>query len=153
MHTNPSQATICVASEFANRGDGFPGLEKAYDFAVPTGDVATLQEGAIYNAVAQGKPCNFGEATTTDGRVDALGLSVLTDDKNFFPVYNPALTIRESVYQAHPQIEKIINPITAKLTTATLQKLNAEVDVAGHDPATVARTWLQDQGFIGKPAR
>lgn len=150
VQSNPSKATMCVAAEFANRSDGFPGLQKFYGFSVPKGDVATLQEGAIYNAVAKGDPCNFGEADTTDGRLQALGLSVLTDDKGFFPVYNPALTIRQPVYKEHPDIAEIINPIAAKLTTTTLQKLNGKVDVDGKDPVDVARTWLQDQGFIGK---
>lgn len=149
-NTDPTKATTCIASEFANRSDGWPGLQKAYGFTLPAGAVATLQEGAIYNAVGNGNPCNFGEADTTDGRLEALKLTALPDDKNFFPVYNPALTLRQQVFQAHPDIAKIINPIAAKLTTETLIHLNGQVDVQGKTPADVARTWLQDQGFIGK---
>ena len=44
----------------------------------------TLATGAIYAATDQGE-CNFGEVFTTDGRIKALDLTVLEDDKNFFP--------------------------------------------------------------------
>jgi osmoprotectant transport system substrate-binding protein len=149
VHTNPSAASMCVASEFAGRSDGLPGLEKAYGFTVPKGGLASLAEGAIYNAVSNSDPCNFGEITTTDGRVQALGLTVLQDDKQFFPIYNPALTVRESVYNDHPELAKIAEPIAAALTDEELRQLNGDVDVEGKDPTQVARAWLQAKGFIG----
>jgi osmoprotectant transport system substrate-binding protein len=149
VQINPSKASICVASEFAGRNDGFPGLEKAYGFTVPPNGLATIAEGAIYNSVAKNNPCNFGEITTTDGRIQALELSVLDDDKQFFPVYNPALTVRESVYTDHPDVAKLLEPIAAALTNDVLQQLNGDVDVKGQDPTEVAKTWLQAKGFIG----
>ena len=146
--TNPSAASMCVASEFAGRSDGLPGLEKAYGFTVPKGGLATIAEGAIYDAIHKGDPCNFGETTTTDGRIQALGLTVLQDDKQFFPVYNPALTVRESVYQDHPDLAKIADPIATALTNEEFQRLNGDVDVKGKDPKQVARDWLLAKGFI-----
>jgi len=149
-HTNPAQATLCVASEFAGRNDGLPGLEKAYGFTLDNAHLATLAEGAIYNAVAKNDPCNFGEADTTDGRIPGLGLTVLRDDKQFFPIYNPALTLPDAVYQAHPNLAKIIEPIARALSTPVLQQLNSEVDVKGEDPTQVALAWCQSQGFVGR---
>ena len=148
--TDPAKASLCVASEFVGRSDGLPGLEKAYGFTVPPGGTATLAEGAIYNSVAKSNPCNFGEATTTDGRIKGLGLVSLVDDKNFFPVYNPAVTVRKSVVDANPNVAKVLNPIADALDTATIQDLNTQVDIKGQQPADVAKTWLQSKGFIGK---
>lgn len=147
--SDPAKASTCVASEFAGRSDGWPGLQKAYGFSLPKSDVATLAEGAIYDAIGKGKPCAFGEVATTDGRIKALGLTPVPDDKKFFPVYNPALTVRESVYRDDPAIEKIANPIAAALTDGVLQELNGEVDIKGKEPAEVAETWLKSKGFIG----
>ncbi|MEU9841191.1 glycine betaine ABC transporter substrate-binding protein [Actinomadura sp. NPDC048032] len=147
--SDPAKASTCVASEFAGRSDGWPGLQKAYGFSLPKADVATLAEGAIYDAVGKGKPCAFGEVATTDGRIKALGLTPVPDDKKFFPVYNPALTVRETVHRDDPAIEKIVNPIAAALTDAVLQELNGEVDIKGEQPAKVAETWLKSKGFIG----
>ncbi|WP_059005646.1 glycine betaine ABC transporter substrate-binding protein [Streptomyces specialis] len=146
---DPGQATLCIASEFAGRDDGLPGLEEAYGFHVEGGNLATLAEGAIYNAVADNDPCNFGEAATTDGRIEGLGLTVLTDDKHFFPVYNPALTVRASVLEEHPDLEPVFAAIAPALTDEALQGLNARVDIDGEDAADVARDWLQQEGFIG----
>lgn len=148
--SDPSKASTCVASEFAGRSDGWPGLQKAYGFTLPKSNVATLAEGAIYDAIGKGDPCNFGEVATTDGRVKALALTPVPDDKSFFPVYNPALTVRDSVYRKNPAIEKIADPIAAALTDSVLQELNGEVDIKGKQPAEVAETWLQSKGFIGK---
>lgn len=148
--TDPAKASLCVASEFVGRDDGLPGLEKAYGFKLPSARMATLDEGAIYNSVAKSKPCNFGEAFTTDGRIKGLGLTVLDDDKHFFPVYNPALTIRESVYNAHPALAKAFAPIAQALTTPVIQELNTEVDAKGQEATDVAQTWMRDKGFIGK---
>jgi len=147
--TDPAKASLCVASEFVGRNDGLPGLEKAYGFTRPP-DTATLAEGAIYNSVAKSSPCNFGEATTTDGRIKGLQLITLVDDKNFFPVYNPAVTLKKSIADANPNIAKVLNPIADALDTATVQDLNTQVDIAGKQPADVAKTWLQSKGFIGK---
>lgn len=147
--SDPSKASTCVASEFAGRSDGWPGLQKAYGFSLPKSDVATLAEGAIYDAVGKGKPCAFGEVATTDGRIKALGLTPVPDDKKFFPVYNPALTVRESVYRDDPAVEKIVRPIAAALTDAVLRELNGEVDIKGEQPSRVAETWLKSKGFIG----
>jgi osmoprotectant transport system substrate-binding protein len=148
-HTNPGAASMCVASEFAGRSDGLPGLEKAYGFTVPKGGLASLPEGAIWNPVSEGDPCNFGEISTTDGRIQALGLKVLDDDKGFFPFYNPALTVRESVYNDHPDLAKIAEPLAIALTDDALQQLNGDVDVDGKDATQVAETWLKAEGFIG----
>jgi len=75
---------------------------------------------------------------------------VLTDDKHFFPVYNPAVTVRKSVADANPNLAKVLDPIAQALDTTTMQNLNAQVDIQGKQPADVAKTWLQSKGFIGK---
>jgi osmoprotectant transport system substrate-binding protein len=150
VRSDPSQATMCIASEFAGREDGWPGLEKTYGFKLADDHVATIAEGAIYNGVSKGEPCNFGEAAATDGRIPALDLVVLEDDKQFFPVYNPALTVRESVYEKNPALSKVMDPIARALTTPVLQELNTAVDIDGEDPTKVAEEWLQEQDFTGK---
>jgi osmoprotectant transport system substrate-binding protein len=150
VQTNPAKASMCVASEFMGRPDGLPGLEKAYGFTVPPNELKIIAEGAFYTSVANGDPCVFSEAGTTDGRISNLGLTILTDDKNFFPIYNPALTVRESICKNHPDLLKIIEPIALALTDEELQHLNGDVDIKGEVHTTVAQNWLQAKGFIGK---
>jgi osmoprotectant transport system substrate-binding protein len=146
--SDPSLATICVESEFANRNDGLPGLLKAYGMNVPPSNVKLLDTGVIYNETAKGGACNFGEVFATDGRIKAQNLTVLTDDKHFFPVYQGAPTLKKDTLARYPQIQQILAPLTQKLTTETMRSLNAQVDVDGDDPASVAQDWLKQQGLL-----
>ncbi|MFS8478994.1 MAG: glycine betaine ABC transporter substrate-binding protein [Micromonosporaceae bacterium] len=146
---DPQQATFCGAAEFFGRDDGWPGLQEAYGFELPRSSVAELALGAIYNSIDKSDPCIFGEVFETDGRIEALGLTVLEDDKNFFPVYNPSLTVRKQIMDEYPQLAAIIEPISAALDGDTLRKLNAKVDVDGENEQQVARDWLAEKGFIG----
>ena len=60
------------------------------------------------------------------------------------------LALKKSIADANPNIAKVLNPIADALDTATIQDLNTQVDIAGKQPADVAKTWLQSKGFIGK---
>jgi osmoprotectant transport system substrate-binding protein len=56
--------------------------------------------------------------------------------------------VREDVMKEYPQVAKLFAPISKKLTTQTLQKLNAKVDVEGQLEDQVAEEWLSKNGFI-----
>ncbi|RYU13877.1 glycine betaine ABC transporter substrate-binding protein [Nocardioides iriomotensis] len=145
------QRTFCVESEFKNRNDGFQPMLEKYDLPlgkeVPQGNVKTLATGAIYAATDKGE-CNFGEIFTTDGRIKALDLTVLEDDRQFFPKYNVATVFRKEVLDQHPELKDLFAPVSAKLDDKTLIELNAQVDVDGRDPVDVAHDWLKKEGFL-----
>ncbi|MCZ4278007.1 glycine betaine ABC transporter substrate-binding protein [Rhodococcoides yunnanense] len=148
VRTDPAAASTCVETEFNVRQDGFPGLAAKYEFdpnAVPR---EILQTGIIYQATADGNPCKFGEVFTTDGRIIALDLVLLEDDRSFFPKYNPALIMRKDFADAHPQVTEVMAPISAMLTDEVMTELNRQVDVEGNEPAEVARDWLVSEGFV-----
>lgn len=138
---------LCVESEFSVRNDGLPGMAKAYGTAFKPAQISELATGAIYQATG-GDQCQFGEVFTTDGRIVEFKLTVLKDDKNFFPKYNPAPNVRQEVFTAHPQVADVFAPVSAALDEATMTKLNAEVDVDGKRPSTVARDWLKSKNLI-----
>ncbi len=148
VEENPDEATVCVGTEFSTRDDGLPGMEQAYDFEFPKENIVKIDEGLIYQQTDKGKQCNFGEVFQTDGRIEALNLELIKDDKSFFPIYNPALNVRKDVIEEYPQVVKLFAPISKKLTTEELQKLNAKVDVEGQLEDQVAEEWLQENGFI-----
>jgi osmoprotectant transport system substrate-binding protein len=148
VEENPEEATVCVGTEFSTRDDGLPGMEKAYDFEFPNENIVKISEGLIYQQIDTGKQCNFGEVFQTDSRIAKLDLKLIEDDKSFFPIYNPALTVSKEVIEKNPQIAKLFAPISEKLTTDELQKLNAKVDVEGQLEDQVAEEWLSQNGFI-----
>lgn len=147
----PEERTFCVGAEFNSRDDGLQPMLKTYDVplgpGVPKEQVNLFDSGAIYQAVTQGE-CNFGEVFTTDGRIPALNLTVLADDRNFFPNYNIAMVVREETLEEYPQLRELFETVSKKMTDEALMVMNARVDVDGEEPATVAFEWLQQEGFI-----
>ena len=143
-----SDATYCLESEFSTRDDGFPGMTKDYGLNVAKNQIKMLDTGVIYSETAKGSTCNFGEVFTTDGRISALKLTVLKDDKQFFPNYNAALTLKQSTLDKYPAIATIMNPVAAKLNNDTMTELNAQVDAQGLPADQVAKDWLKQNGFI-----
>ncbi|WP_072688451.1 glycine betaine ABC transporter substrate-binding protein [Rhodococcus marinonascens] len=151
IEADPKAASTCMESEFLVRQDGFAGMAARYGFDLARVHPNILQTGIIYEAIARGTSCRFGEVFTTDGRIIALDLLILEDDLHFFPNYNPAIVMRKDFADAHPQVAEVMAPVSAALTTAEITELNRRVDVEGEEPANVARDWLVDKGFITLP--
>lgn len=144
------EQTFCIESEFASRNDGFPNMLKAYDLKdSELADVTILDTGVIYQATSDGD-CTFGEVFTTDGRILALNLRVLEDDREYFPLYNVTPVVQTELLEAHPEIEEIFAQINPKITNEVMLELNAKVDVDGKDPAVVAKEWLVEEGFLSE---
>ena len=143
-----ADVSICVGGEFATRPDGLPGLEEAYDFELPADAVTALDEDALVYSEVDAGNCTFGSIFATDGRVGALGLTVLEDDEGFFPPFNGSLTVRADVLEANPELEELFAPISEALDDETMVELNAQVDVEGEDPEDVARAWLDENSDL-----
>ncbi|MDX3528362.1 glycine betaine ABC transporter substrate-binding protein [Streptomyces sp. ID05-39B] len=145
--TDPKAVTLCVESEFANRADGLPGMQKAYGMKVPADRITQMDTGIIYTQTAKGS-CTYGEVFTTDGRIKSMRLAVTADDRKFFPNYNAAPVVNSKTFEKWPAIAEVIDPVTAKLDNAVAQELNAKVDVDGEDPHQVALDWMKAEGFV-----
>ncbi|MEU0299540.1 glycine betaine ABC transporter substrate-binding protein [Streptomyces sp. NPDC006175] len=145
---DPKAVTVCVENEFASRDDGLPGMQKKYGMRLPASNIQKMDAGIIYTQVSESDSCLLGEVYTTDGRIKAMNLDVLEDDKQFFPNYNAAPAIHTATLDKYPEIAGLLAPVTKKLTTPLAQELNSKVDVDGQDPHEVAKDWLVKEGFI-----
>lgn len=145
---DPAAVTVCVENEFASREDGLPGMEKAYGMKIPTGNIRKMDAGIIYTQVSTSDSCLLGEVFTTDGRIKAMDLDVLADDRHFFPNYNAAPELNAKTLARYPVIAELLDPVTRKLTTEVARELNAKVDVDGQGAHEVAKDWLVKEGFI-----
>jgi len=150
IEDRPEEATLCLDNDddFLTRFDSLPGLERAYGFGFPEENLIEMSVDAVYDATDEAEICNFGVVFTTSGFIQELDLRLLEDDKKFFAVYNPALTVRQEVFKQYPQLQRIFTPISERLDTETLRELNCAVDVQGKSPENVARSWLRENGFI-----
>lgn len=147
---DPGTAATCVGTEFSVRQDGFPGLTKKYGIDADKVQKQIVQDAIVYTSVADAKQCRFGSVAATDGRIPGLGLKLLIDDLGFFPKYNAALVMRKDFADEHPEIIKVLTPISARLTNESVTELNRQVDVDGREPAEVARDWMVAEGFVTK---
>jgi len=143
----PSGVLFAVNPEFYERPDGFPALTKFYGMTIPSKQVKIMQAGLTYQAL-DNKQVDVAMVYSTDGLLRKFNLQVLTDDKSFFPIYNPALCIQKDVLAKYPEISTVLEPLTKTLTTEDITSLNYAVDVEGKAPADVANQYLKDNGLI-----
>ena len=143
----PAGSAWCVESEFQSRPDGWAGFKSKYGISDSNITTKVLDTGAIYQATKDGQ-CMVGEVFATDGRIGALGLMVPQEDISYFPPYNAALTMTDATAKKYPQLVKALAPIAAKISNATMQNLNARVDVLGEDADSVAKSFLVAAGLV-----
>ena len=138
---------MAVNAEFPKRPDGLPGLEKEYGFKTTRADLKAMDSGLTYQALKEDQ-VDIALVFATDGRIKAFDFRVLKDDKEFFPNYAIAPVVRTEVLKANPGLEKPLNELSAKLTDAVMQRLNAEVDVDKKPIEEVASGFLSDEGMM-----
>ncbi|HIW61176.1 MAG TPA: hypothetical protein H9881_01855 [Candidatus Stackebrandtia excrementipullorum] len=140
--------TFCLENEFESRTDGWPGMKDAYGFDIPGQNTSTMDSGIIYSQIGDG--CVFGVVLDTDGRILGNDLVTLTDDRGFFPIYEPSVTIRRAINDEYPEIAAVFEEIGRSLNTDTMRELNNRVDVEGRTPVSVAEEWLVQEGFLAE---
>jgi osmoprotectant transport system substrate-binding protein len=106
---------------------------KPLDFGGPL-TVQALKSGAI----------QVGELFSTS--VYDPTFLVLQDDKSLEAADNIVPVIRKAVDSS--AIDQLLNAISAKLTTDGMLALNKQVDIDKQDPATVAKTFLTQNGLL-----
>jgi len=147
LRDNPD-ASLCLESEFPSRSDGLVLTETYAGYDIPDSQITILDTGVIYSETAANN-CDFGEVFTTDGRIPALGLT-LVEDPGVNILYNLSMTIRNEKYQeAAESFDAIAELILAPLDNVRMAELNAKVSAEGEDPADVAREFLVEEGLIG----
>jgi osmoprotectant transport system substrate-binding protein len=138
---------MATTAEFPKREDGLIGLEKAYGFKAGRANIVPMEVGLVYNALAGGD-VDVAVVGATDGRIAAMGLTLLQDDKSFFPNYALAPVVRADVLAANPALKDILESLALRLDDPTMQFLNGEVDVNRKSIEEVAAAYLKAQGLI-----
>ncbi|MFP3938346.1 MAG: glycine betaine ABC transporter substrate-binding protein [Phycisphaerae bacterium] len=133
-------------AEFMERPDGYKALKEAYDFEFPSSP-KQLDPGLMYRSAAEGEVdviCGFA----TDGRIPAYDLTILEDDKDFFPPYDAAPLVRQDTLQQYPEIRDALNKLGGQISPEEMQHLNYLVDEEGRDAKAVAREFLLEKNLI-----
>jgi osmoprotectant transport system permease protein len=134
--------------EFANREDGYRGLKEKYP-DMKFQDVQPVDGGLRYTALTNGKT-NVIDSFSTDGLLKKFDLTVLEDDKEFFPPYYAVPIVRQETLEEHPELKEVLNLLKDKITDEKMQELNFKADVEKERPEDVARDFLIEEGLIKK---
>ncbi len=138
---------VALRDEWYEREDGFGRFRDIYGLNEDLVEITFIGMGLEYDALREGQiDISFGFAT--DGRIAAFDLDIIEDDKNCFAVYNPAPTVKKEILDAYPEIEGIINELSALLDNDALAELNKRVDVDGLETDQVAKEFLEENGLI-----
>ncbi|NNE23398.1 MAG: hypothetical protein HKN11_12395 [Rhizobiales bacterium] len=141
--------TLGIEDDFQTRPlDGLTPMLARYGMSFGSVDVTKLDNRAkMYDKLIDGA-VDVAEVYTTDGQIADYGLKVLTDDLQFFPVYQAAALARADTLAKHPAFGKAINALAGKIDADTMQGLNGKVDIEGRSAASVARFALLEMGLI-----
>ncbi|HWA34077.1 MAG TPA: glycine betaine ABC transporter substrate-binding protein [Cyclobacteriaceae bacterium] len=135
------ELSIGLSYEFLKRRDGWDNLSAAYDWEFkPT----ALEHGLAYDALRNSR-IDVTDAYTTDGEISKYELTVLRDDKNFFPEYAALALYRDDF---DPNAQAVIQKLTGKINEQEIQRLNAAALFEKRSFAEIARGFLIDKGLI-----
>ena len=146
------QFKLAASAEFVERSDALPAFQTAYNFKLKPEQILTLAGGdtavTIRAAAEKTSGVNAAMAYGTDGAVAALGLVIMEDPKGVQPIYAPAPLIREEALKKNPKIREVLAPVFKLLDGATLQSLNAKIQLEGQDAKKVAGDFLKSKGLL-----
>ncbi len=139
------QWKLGVGYEFEQRPDGLPGLSAAYGLKFD-GSPRTMDLGLLYRAL-QAHQVDIIAANSTDGPIQALGLTALADDRHYFPPYQAVPLVRDEALRRWPEIQTALDAISGKISAEDMRAMNEAVDGEHRDPAEVVREFRARRGF------
>lgn len=131
--------------EFMERPDGYAGLARTYGLHFRE-EPEILDLGLLYRALLD-KNVDIVAGNSTDGLLSARDLTILVDDKNYFPPYEATPVAREQAIALHPEVAAAIEELAGKITDAEMRKMNYEVDGEHRDASVVAEEFLKSKGL------
>jgi len=145
--------TFGIEDDFEKRPlDGFQPMTRRYALSFGTVDVVPLGERAqLYDMLLDGK-VDVIEVYTTDGQIADYGLEILTDDLQFFPVYEAAPLARAASLSTHQGLGAALDTLAGKIDADLMRDLNRKVDSEGRSPRAVARDALARMDLIAAGA-
>jgi len=129
--------------EFLEREDGYPGLSRAYGLTFRS-PPRVMDLALTYRALQAGQvDLIAGDATA--GLIAALDLSMLADDRQYFPPYDAVPIVRSAVLLRYPELQRALDYLAGRVDEAAMRALNRAVDVDKRDPRDVVNGFLDSR--------
>jgi osmoprotectant transport system substrate-binding protein len=123
-----------------------PGLRDRYNIAFRE-HRPTDAGGPVTLAALERGQVDVGMVFSTDASIAERGLVLLEDDRRLQLANNVVPVLRNETLQKSPELRRLLDGVSSRLTTADLTDLNRQV-AAGVTPRQAAATWLRARALI-----
>jgi glycine betaine/choline ABC-type transport system substrate-binding protein len=136
--------TAGLGQDFKTRADGFPGLVAKY--GLKFAEVREMDLSLTYIALTS-RQVDLIAGNSTDGRIAALDLFQLADDRHYFPPYEAVYLVRQDSLARVPALQEALSKLANAISTDEMRRLNYEIDGNKRDPKEVVKEWLAKRGL------
>ncbi|MDR0719716.1 MAG: hypothetical protein LBF78_08785 [Treponema sp.] len=139
LQARAGEIRAAQSSDWEDRADLLPAMEAKYG-------KFNFKDKKLYNGLLAYQVLLNDEGDlmigqTTDPQLENKNYVVLEDDKTLWPPYNLVPVVRQETLDKYPEIEGIINGVTASLNTELMTGLNAAVVIRHEEVEDVARAF------------
>ena len=127
--------------DFMSRADGYPGFSKAYGLSFKE-QPREMDLSLTYIALSSGQ-VDLIAGNSTEGRIAALDLVQLEDDRRYFPPYEAVYIVRRDSPHKVPPLPEALGKLAGSITTEEMRHLNYEVDANKRGIPDVVREWIK----------
>lgn len=131
--------------DFMSRADGYPGFSRSY--GVKFADQPREMDLSLTYIALASSNVDLIAGNSTEGRIAALDLVQLEDDRHYFPPYQAVYLVRNDSLARVPVLRKVLANLANAISTEEMRRLNYEVDANKRSQAEVVRAWIQRKGF------
>jgi osmoprotectant transport system permease protein len=133
--------TAVFSYEFMERKDGYPGMVEAYRLRFNPQKLRRMEHNLSFQAVDDGA-ADVLDVYSTDAKIQRFHLTVLKDDRNFFPVYQAVWVARKAFVDAHPAEWRILRGLEGRIDAATMTSMNAQAEYGKQGFPRIASQFL-----------
>ncbi|MFQ5858426.1 MAG: glycine betaine ABC transporter substrate-binding protein [Anaerolineae bacterium] len=103
----------------------------------------SMDSSLMYQAAANGS-IDVISAFSTDGRIAALNLRVLEDDRGAIPPYDAVILVSPVLVRKHPAVVEALRRLVGTIDADRMRQMNLSVDELGRTPTDVAAEFLRE---------
>jgi osmoprotectant transport system permease protein len=107
-------------------------------------DVRGLDHDIAYRQLAAGA-IDVTDVYTTDAKIRSMDLTLLADDREFFPRYDAVLLFRKDLATRFPDLMPRLALLRNRISVQQMVVLNHQVEIERVPESTVAAEWLHKQ--------
>ena len=131
--------------DFMSRADGYPGFSRAY--RLKFAEQPREMDLSLTYIALESRKVDLIAGNSTEGRIDALDLVQLQDDRRYFPPYEAVYLVRKEALARVPELRQFLSQLSNAISTEEMRQMNYEVDANKRSQADVVREWLKKKGL------